>query len=297
MAAKRQKKPADRKTFEVALPVRMGWFTTFYYADCTVSGDDDSELGAISGGLGGVIGVRHKPSGRECFIWPEDLWNALIPALTGLTGDEYEDGWEPVPEPTAADLERANAVRAKAKLKAERRGSYQARGRAMSARASGKDFASSEWGRYSTAEASDLEGVIFRPETGVGFEYKDDFAEWTAAARGSERGVRLVTSSFVGAIGAIHYYAHLKIDNLSMGGGSMSGPRIPPTVSGLEIRIEKKVTRTMLERPDGTDWTGYRVGDWTYRFDTEAGAAKAARAFFEQRFRGGWEITEDRITS
>ena len=105
MSARRIKRARNRETFEITLPVRMGWLATFYYQDCTSDvGEDGDELGSISGGLGGVLGVRHKPSGRSCFIWPEDLWDALIPALTGLTNKEYQDGWEPVPEPTAADL-------------------------------------------------------------------------------------------------------------------------------------------------------------------------------------------------
>ena len=128
----------------------------------------------------------------------------------------------------------------------------------------------------------------------MGFEYKSSFSEWTATLDGP-RAVRLVTSSFIGSIGAIHYYSDLRIEGIIQGGTGTSGPPMPPTVSGLEIKIQKKVTRTMLA--DGADWNAYEVGDWTYRFETEAGAATAAREFFERRFQGDWKLTEDRISS
>lgn len=47
------------------------------------------------------------------------------------------------------------------------------------------------------------------------------------------------------------------------------------------------------ETGDGADWEGYKVGDWTYRWETERGARRAARKFFSDHFEGDWELVDE----
>lgn len=109
---------------------------------------------------------------------------------------------------------------------------------------------------------------------------------------------RLHTSSYVGtcAIGAIHYYARISVRsaNVSLNGdaGGHGGylGKNSPDVGALSIQVERQLEK--MEYDADGEPIG-KIGDWTYRFNTEKEAYEAGIAWFKRKFAPGWVLHEE----
>ena len=97
------------------------------------------------------------------------------------------------------------------------------------------------------------------------------------------------------AIGALHYYARIEVygpsihdetDKSTYWGGSSDDPPFG-SLTIQATRILTKVEKDLSDEVIG------KIGDSTYRFNTEAEAKEAGIAMFKKRFGPGWVLVPD----
>ena len=145
---------------------------------------------------------------------------------------------------------------------------------------------------------------------GIGIQWKSkDGHEFESVVGKSEyhkngkRKARLSLSTFVGtcAIGGMHYYARIETrspDQLNKTENHLYsragyGPERPEYhLSGLRIQAQRRLTK--VEKDMNGEPIG-KIGDYTYRFNTEAASKAAAIRTFKRRFEPGWALVLDDI--
>ena len=140
----------------------------------------------------------------------------------------------------------------------------------------------------------------------LGWQWHDDEGRLcttgTRMHNSGKREATLVESTFVGtcAIGAMHYYARIKVStpgwqnegkgaDCTCGGyGGKAQPRMEPISIDAE-RVLTKLEKDMDGRPVG------RIGEKTYRFNDEASARAAGIKVFLENFGPGWVLVASEI--
>lgn len=133
----------------------------------------------------------------------------------------------------------------------------------------------------------------------VGMKWKGDGRDRYEVLPSERQNIAtLHTSSFVGtcAIGAMHYYARIETRwaNVSLNGdkgghGGYMGKNAPD-LSSLSIQVERKLEKVEY---DASGEPLGKIGDLTYRFNTEKEAYEAGIVWFKRKFAPGWILKDD----
>ena len=145
---------------------------------------------------------------------------------------------------------------------------------------------------------------------GVGLRWKDSEGHafesrlQSGEIKNGKRVARLVESNMLGSIEATHCYSHVATWSLnnhdhtedktySSAGYGPERDEIQSYLNGLRINAKRRLTK--VEKDMSGELIG-KVGDWTYRFNTEASAKAAGIKTFLARFGPGWLLVEDEFS-
>jgi hypothetical protein len=168
-----------------------------------------------------------------------------------------------------------------------------------------------------TEYSHDWKGKIIPVTYGEGLsfiDYKDRPSHSGRASyrKDGKREAQLDINTWVGtsAIGAVHYYARIKVrstawnwtsdaDGEKHSSGGYADKGKPKEMMGMEIKIERPVDRKDIKHfKDGNDdWETRkfmmpRIGGYTDGFWTEEEAKQAALKFFKATFAKGWVLVD-----
>ena len=149
----------------------------------------------------------------------------------------------------------------------------------------------------------DDEKLLIKPNFALGLKWVDGEGDKCETVLGrklvnGKRVVRLCLSSFIGSIGAQHYYASLNVFSPTISNGKQLffcggyGGKDRPDDMLNPLRIEAKRRLTKVEKDMNGEVLG-EIGDITYRFNTEKEAEEAAIALFKRKFAPGWRLERD----
>jgi hypothetical protein len=114
-----------------------------------------------------------------------------------------------------------------------------------------------------------------------------------------KRKARLVESDFLSSSSASHYYASIAASGPSIQVGSTIyeiagyGPErdaLEDYLGPINIEAERRLSRVEW---DLSGKTLGRIGDWTFRFNSDVEARQAAIRTFRKRFAPGWALLEE----
>ena len=148
------------------------------------------------------------------------------------------------------------------------------------------------------------EGVIIPADLWLGLKWKGDNGEDYVSEisaydyRNGKRIARLHITSYLGSIGAMHYYGNIEASCPS-GVTTENGKRCAhggymgknaPEMTRLSIQAQRRLTK--VEKDMAGEVIG-KIGDWTYRFNREADVLPAAVKTFKRKFGPGWVVVDD----
>lgn len=138
----------------------------------------------------------------------------------------------------------------------------------------------------------------YKPSFGVGLTWLNDEGEKcvTVERRTHKSGKRIATlieTNWLGSIGAMHYYARIRVFapswsvNGDDGGHGGYGGKNCPKLEEIGIDAERILTR--LEKDMNDEPLG-KIGESTTRFNSPEDARKAGIAAFLKHFAAGWVL-------
>jgi hypothetical protein len=154
------------------------------------------------------------------------------------------------------------------------------------------------------------EGIKIAPCAGAGMEFEADGTCYRIVAPGTPREVSLNVTTYLGSIGAVHYYGELRADGLGLlivsGGDEYMKPgkivgvlsesvdKARPRFSGcfyIDLHRQLSATEIAAGSRYGPDrWQYYEPGDWTNAFHSRAKVVVRAREVFRALFAPDWRL-------
>ena len=136
----------------------------------------------------------------------------------------------------------------------------------------------------------------FRPDYGVGIEWIGADGIKRKSVCRQPRKIYLKISSYVGtcAIGAMHWYARVEVGSLGWKEegeegiySGFGGGNIPKEIESIEIDVSRRLTK--VERDMNDEVIG-KIGDTTWRFNSEQDAGMAGLRAVQAAFEGDWIV-------
>ena len=116
--------------------------------------------------------------------------------------------------------------------------------------------------------------------------------------KNGKRKARLIESNFLSSRSASHYYASIAASGPSiqvattiyeLGGYGQERDALEDYLGPISIEAERRLTKVEWDLNGGLIG---KIGDWTFRFNSNAEAREAAIGTFRDRFAPGWALFE-----